>query len=207
MVLDTKGVVFGERPSIESNSLMIIEQLPGMVEINDVTDHLKFGYWPSYNVPYGENIYDNSNITNTMKSKPERKMESYNEYNSCSRANIMRRDQNKVTDIESMKEFMQYNDYLNDPFSSKDPTQSIAARGDLRTGRKMCFGAFDTKLGSVKELKENVTKTIYLYSGATKQVTLLDFKSEACNGVRHEGIPDVPDYQWVTFANKYNFEE
>ena len=208
MVLDTKGVKFGQYPQINSSSLMIIEQMPGMIEINDVTDHLKFGYWPSYNVPFGKNISENANITNTIKSKPDRKMEIYSEYNSCSRANIMRRDQNKVTDIESMKDFMQYNDYKNDPFSNGEPTESVSARGDVREKNPICYGAFDTKLGSVKELKENKTKTIYLYSGATKQVKpLLNFNSEGCKNVKHIGIPDEPNNDWVTFNNKFNFEE
>ena len=207
MVLDTKGVEFGQYPQINSSSLMIIEQMPGMIEINDVTDHLKFGYWPSYNVPFGKNISKNANITNTIKSKPDRKMEIYSEYNSCSRANIMRRDQNKVIDIESMKDFMQYNDYKNDPFSNGEPTESVAARGDVRD-RPICYGAFDTKLGSVKELKENKTKNIYLYSGATKQVKpILNFNSEGCKNVKHIGIPDEPNNDWVTFNNKFNFEE
>ena len=208
MVLDTKNIVFGQYPQIQSNSLMILEQMPGMIEINDVTDHLKFGYWPSYNVPYGKNISKYANITDTIKSKPERKMEIYSEYNSCCRANIMRRDQNKVVDIETMKYFMQYNDYKNDPFSNGDPTESIAARGDVRETNPSCYGAFDTKLGSVKELKENKTKNIYLYSGATKQVKpILNFNSEACKNVKHIGIPDEPNNDWVTFNNKFNFEE
>ena len=207
MVLDTKGVEFGSYPKIAINSLMIIEQMPELVEINDVTDHLKFGYWPSYNVPYGKNISKNANITDTIKSQPKREMEMYSEYDSCSRANIMRRDHNKVTDIESMKDFIQYNDYLNDPFSKGEPTESIAARGDLRE-KPSCFGAFDSKLGSVKDFKENTNKTIYLYSGATKQVTpYLNFNSTGCNGVSHIGIPDEPNYPWVTFNNKFNFDE
>ena len=208
MVLDTKGVEFGNYTKIEDNSLMIIEQMPGMVEINDVTDYLKFGYWPSYNVPFGKNISKNANITETIKSNPKRKMELYSEYDSCSRAKIMRRDQNNVTDIESMKYFMQYNDYKNDPFSDKKPTESIAARGDIREENPGCFGAYDTKLGSVKELKENKIKTIYLYSGATKQVTpYLNFKSKGCEKISHEGIPDEPDFSWTTFNNNFNFNE
>ena len=51
-------------------------------------------------------------------------MEIYSEYNSCCRANIMRRDQNKVIDIESMKDFMQYNDYKNDTFSNGETTKN-----------------------------------------------------------------------------------
>ena len=181
--------------------------MPGMVEINDVTDHLKFGYWPSYNVPFGKNISEYSNVTNAIKSHPERKMEIYSEYNSCSRAKIMRREHNKVSDIDSMKYFMQFNDYLNDPFSQGIPTESIAARGDILK-RPQCFGAFDTKLGSVEQIKKDKKKEIYLYSGATKQVTeKLDFKSGACGKVSSIGIQPQPNFDWIIFNNKFNFDE
>ena len=208
MILNTKGIKFENYTKIEENSFMIIEQMPGFIEANDVTDHLKFGYWPSYNVPYSKNVSDYANISNTINSKPDRNMNYYMDYNTCSRANIMRRDQHNITDIESMKKFMQYNDYLNDPFSNGIPTESIAARGDLKKEKPTCYGAFDTKLGSVKELKENSKKIIYLYSGATMSVEpLLDFNSEACKNVKHEGIPDKPRNPWITFNNKFNFDE
>jgi len=208
MILDTKLVEFGKYPQIPQESLMIIEQMPGMVEVNDVTDHLKFGYWPSYNVPFGKNISEYANITNTIKSRPERKMEIYSEYNSCSRAKIMRREQNKVTDIESMKYFMQFNDYLHDPFSNGIPTETIAARGDVDKENPQCMGAFDTKLGSVEDLKKNETKNIYLYSGATKQVTQkLDFESGSCKNISSKGIQPQPNFDWIIFNNKFNFDE
>ena len=208
MILDTKKIELGNYTKINENSLMIIEQLPGFLEINDVTDHLKFGYWPSYNVPYGKNISKYSNITDTINSKPERNMNVYNEYNSCSRAKIMRRDQNKINDIKSFQKFMQYNDYKNDPFSNGNPGESIASRYDLRQNRSICYGAFDTKLSSVKEIKESSKKTIYLYSGATRQVEPpFNFNSGACVNVSHLGIPDEPNNDWITFNNKYNFEE
>ena len=207
IILDTKNIEFGNYTKIKENVLMIVEQLPGFLEVNDVSDHLKFGYWPSYNVPYGKMVSNYSNITNTINSKPEREMKLYNEYNSCSRANIMRRDQSKINDIESMKNFMQYNDYINDPFSNGNPGESIASRYDLREARKICYGAFDTKLGSVREIKASEKKTIHLYSGATKQVTPLNFNTEACVNVSHVGIPDEPNNPWVTFNNKFNFDE
>ena len=208
MILDTKGIEFGNYTKIKENVMMIVEQLPGFLEVNDVSDHLKFGYWPSYNVPYGKDVSKYSNITETINSKPEREMKLYSEYNSCSRANIMRRDQNKINDIESMKNFMQYNDYLNDPFSNGNPGEAIASRYDLREKKPTCYGAFDTKLGSVKEIKESGTKNIHLYSGATKQVKpLLNFNSEACKDVKHIGIPDEPNNPWVIFNNKFNFYE
>ena len=208
MILDTKKIEFGNYTKIGENVLMIIEQIPGYLEINDVSDHLKFGYWPSYNVPYGKNVSKRSNIEQTIKSKPERNMKLYNEYNSCSRANIMRRDHNKIIDIDTFKQFMQYNNYSTDPFSEGNPGESIASRYDLRKERPTCYGAFDTKLSSVKEIKKSPQKTIYLYSGATKQVEpLFSFNSNACINVTHLGIPDVPNNDWITFNNKYNFDE
>lgn len=208
MILDTKKIEFGNYTKIQENALMIIEQIPGFLEVNDVTDHLKFGYWPSYNVPYGKNISKYSNITATINSKPEREMSLYSMYDTCSRANIMRRDHNKINDIESMKDFMQYNDYLNDPFSHGQPGESIASRYDLREKNPICYGAFDTKLSSVKEVKEKGKKTIYLYSGATRKVQpYMNFNSKSCENVSHIGIPDEPNNPWITFNNKFNFDE
>ena len=209
MVLDTKKIEFGNYTKIDENALMIIETMPGLVEANDVTNHLKFGYWPSYNVPYSKNISDNANVTNTINSKPERNMKFYSEYNSCSRAKIMRRDHNKIHDIETMKNFMQYNDYLNDPFSDGEPGESIAARYDLRKGNEsICYGAYDVKLSSVQEMKQSENKTIYLFAGPTRQVDPpMNFNSDACQGVKHEGIPDEPNNDWIIYINRFNFDE
>ena len=208
MVLDTKKIEIGNITKIPDNSLMIIEQMPGLIEANDVTNHLKFGYWPSYNVPYSKNISDYANVTNTINSKPERNMKLYSQYNTCSRAKIMRRDQNKIHDIESMKFFMHYNDYLNDPFSEGEPGESIASRYDLREKNARCYGAYDTKLSSVQEIKKSEKKPIYLYCGATKQVEpFFNFNCDACKNVKHEGIPDEPTFDWIIFNNKFNFDE
>jgi hypothetical protein len=208
MVLDTKKIEIGNITKIPDNSLMIIEQMPGFIEANDVTNHLKFGYWPSYNVPYSKNISDYANVTNTINSKPERNMKLYSQYNSCSRAKIMRRDQNNIHDIESMKYFMHYNDYKNDPFSEGEPGESIAARYDLREKNARCYGAYDTKLSSVQEIKKSEKKSIYLYCGATRQVEPpFNFNCDACKNVKHEGIPDEPNFDWVVFNNKFNFDE
>jgi len=74
MVLNTKGIKLGEHTKIEENSFMIVEQMPGFIEANDVTDHLKFGYWPSYNIPYSKNVNKYAEIENTINKRPERNM-------------------------------------------------------------------------------------------------------------------------------------
>ena len=60
------------------------------------------GYWPSYNVPFFEEIYNRSgyNDVYTLKS---------NQYQMAARAKIFRRDANKVNDLKSMKSLLRSN--------------------------------------------------------------------------------------------------
>lgn len=62
------------------------------------------GYWPSYNVPFHENIYNLSGYTEYVK-----KYGLDFSYEMAPRAKIFRRDQGKVTDMETMKHIMRYN--------------------------------------------------------------------------------------------------
>ena len=113
-----------------------------------------------------------------------------------------------MNSLEDFKKIMRYNHYKEDPYSKGNAAWTIASRYDLRKEAPLCYGAFDTKLSSVKEIKQSPKKTIYLYSGATKQVEpLFSFNSDACINVTHIGIPDTPNNDWVTFNNKYNFDE
>lgn len=62
------------------------------------------GYWPSYNIPFHEKIYNLSGYAAYV--------EKYGmdfSYELAPRAKIFRRDQGKVTSLESMKYIMRYN--------------------------------------------------------------------------------------------------
>lgn len=70
------------------------------------------GYWPSYNVPFFEEIYNKSGYPDVVaKQGPDVS------YQLAPRAKIFRRDQGKVTDMESMKKIMRYNGMIYLPFS------------------------------------------------------------------------------------------
>ena len=56
MILDL-NLIDLKKKIIPKKSLMIIEQIPGETVVNDVTDVLKKGYWPSYNIPYSDYLY------------------------------------------------------------------------------------------------------------------------------------------------------
>lgn len=65
------------------------------------------GYWPSYNIPFHENIYILSGYGKMWK-------EFGNEfsYDLCPRAKIFRRDQANVKDLDSLKYIMRFNSVL-----------------------------------------------------------------------------------------------
>lgn len=66
--------------------------------------HSKSGYWPSYNIPFHEKIYNWSGYPLLVQ-----KLGLDYSYDLAPRAKIFRRDQGKVTDVASMKYIMRYN--------------------------------------------------------------------------------------------------
>ncbi|CAH8829392.1 unnamed protein product [Trichobilharzia szidati] len=127
MVFDAK------RWPADKGSLMIAEQLPGIVESLDVTNILKSQtYWASYNLPYIRDIYVMSGTEDMAK-----KYGPWFVHNMTARANIFRRDHHKVVDFPSMMKIMRYNDFTHDPLSlcpCKPPFTSnnaISSRNEL----------------------------------------------------------------------------
>ena len=102
MVIDLNKIKLNN--SVDDGALWVTEQIPGLVVFEDQTNILRAGYWPSYNVPFYEQIYNLSGYPDAVKRfGPE-----YS-YPLAPRAKIFRRDQTKVVDMDSMKEIMRYN--------------------------------------------------------------------------------------------------
>ncbi len=194
-----------ENKTIDEGALYISEQLPGFIGVKDVTDHLKKGYWPSYNTPYIKEVQVLSGVIDIIKERPEL-YDDY-DYSGCARANIFRRDHSKVTDVESYKKMMRYNDFENDPLSKKNPGNVIAYRGDLEVNAT-CFGATDVKFSSIKDIKKNGPKKIYLTSGPTyDQHEPFDWSNTTCyisNPLRFTtyGQVDKYDFPWVEYETE-----
>lgn len=58
MIIDLK--LFTPKEELKEGLLWVIEQIPGLVVGEDLTNILKQGYWSSYNVPYFKTIYEKS---------------------------------------------------------------------------------------------------------------------------------------------------
>uniref|UniRef100_A0A671MAB9 Phospholipase B-like n=1 Tax=Sinocyclocheilus anshuiensis TaxID=1608454 RepID=A0A671MAB9_9TELE len=117
MVVDLKRVSLGKQ--IEDWSLTVVEQIPGLVLYSDQSQALRHGYWASYNIPFHSDIYRMSGYGVMWK-----KYGGDFSYDLCPRAKIFRRDQGKVTNLDTLKYIMRYNGEK-DPYSKKHPCKSI----------------------------------------------------------------------------------
>ena len=197
MILDLKLIDIFKK-EISDEALYIIEQLPGFFGVEDVTNYLRKGYWPSYNIPFLMKVREIAGVLDILEERPEL-YDSY-DYTGCPRANIFRRDQDSVKDINSFRHLLRYNDFQNDPLSKGNPHYVIAYRGDLDTSHS-CFGATDLKFSSIKDIKTNGIKKIYLINGPSNdQQEIFDWTTTTCK----ESNP----LRFTTYGqvNKYNFD-
>ncbi|XP_072044453.1 phospholipase B-like 1 [Amphiura filiformis] len=163
MIIDRKRI----SKEIENNALWVIEQIPGFVQSGDQTPILRAGYWPSYNIPFYEDIY-NMSAYPEMKKKRGQQLS----YQLASRAEIFRRDQSTVVDMDSYKNILRFNNYKNDPYSYREPCNTICCRGDLRDPPS-AGGCYDTK---VTNLGMSAKMMSYAISGPTQSSNLPAFE-------------------------------
>ncbi|CAK6443646.1 unnamed protein product [Pipistrellus nathusii] len=188
MVLDLKKVKLGH--SLDTGTLYIVEQIPSYVEYSEQTDVLRKGYWPSYNIPFHENIYNWSGYPWLVQ-----KLGMDYSYDLAPRAKIFRRDQGKVTDMASMKYIMRYNNYKKDPYSKGDPCNTICCREDLNSFQPSPGGCYDTKVADVFLALEY---TAHAISGPTVQGGLPVFHWNKFNKTLHEGMPEAYNFDFIT---------
>ncbi|XP_006084330.1 phospholipase B-like 1 isoform X1 [Myotis lucifugus] len=188
MVLDLKKVKL--RHSLDAGTLYVVEQIPSYVEYSEQTDVLRKGYWPSYNVPFHEKIYNWSGYPLLVQ-----KLGLDYSYDLAPRAKIFRRDQGTVTDMASMKYIMRYNNYEKDPYSKGDPCNTICCREDLNPFDPSPGGCYDTK---VADMYLALEYTAHAISGPTVQGGLPVFHWKRFNKTLHEGMPEAYNFDFIT---------
>ena len=184
---------------LENDTLWVVEEGPGIVVGGDQTDALRLGYWASFNVPFYNSVYEHMGYPSMVK-----KFGNYFTHDLCPRAQIFRRDQGKVTDIDGLKKIMRYNDYQNDPYSidttgNPNPMYAICSRGDLKSKGASPGGCYDTKVTSynygAKELKAQAI------NGPTSKYSSGNLPPFSFTGefekYGHEGLPLKYDFDFV----------
>ncbi|XP_067299089.1 putative phospholipase B-like 2 isoform X2 [Pseudorasbora parva] len=200
MVVDYKLFVPGQEQA-KPGLFTVLEQIPGMIVSADRTEELfKTGYWASYNIPYFEEVFNASGCQELVQ-----KYGSWFSFSESPRAQIFRRNQTLVTDIESMLRLMRYNNYKEDPLSrcdACDPAQNgenaISARSDLNPANgSYPFGALKqrphggtdmkmTSFGLFQQLE------LWAVSGPTwDQTPVFQWSRSPYSELLHMGHPDL----------------
>lgn len=204
MILDMNKISL-KKKSIPDKSLMIIEQIPGETETNDVTDYLRKGYWPSYNLPFSDYFFEKCGLLDRLENNS--KLIYDLDYNECSRAQIYRRDQGKIKTNDDFGKMLRYNDFQNDNLSFNQAYLTIAARYDLDPNKTYCYGATDVKYVSIKELFEGKS-LIHIISGPSNdQLPTFSWSNATCKPYgapnnSFEGLIDVWDKDWVEYKTQ-----
>lgn len=188
MVIDLKKIHLGQ--NVEDNALWVVEQIPGLVEGADQSAILRAGYWPSYNVPFYEEIYARSGYPEFVK-----KHGLDFSYQLAPRAKIFRRDQATVKDLKSFQHILRYNDYTHDSYSEENPCNTICCRGDLDSRSPKSSGCYDTK---VADFKMALSLQSLAINGPTLGDNLTPFSwSGPFANTSHIGLPDKYKFGWV----------
>lgn len=193
MVIDLKKIHL--KSAIEDGALWVVEQIPSLVEAGDMTPILRTGYWPSYNVPYFEKVYNMSGYPEVVA-----KMGTDFSYQLAPRAKIFRRDEGKVVDLDTMKHIMRYNDFKNDPYSEGNSCNTICCRGDLRDADPKPSGCYDTK---VSDYKMALNFEADIINGPTRGTGLPPFSWTSEFNQTHMGLPTTYDFDFLRTSPKF----
>ena len=222
MCVDMK--LFTPGKEIVSDTLWVAEQLPGSVTMGDQSKILREQkYWASYNRPFYQKVRELSGV-----AALEGKYGSYYSYTNYSRAQIFQRDHSKVTNLETLKTLMRYNDYEHDEYSlipyckgatgdvcnpKYGPSLSIAARHDLAApGDKTnygelytlftpaCRGATDAKITSWSMLQNKTLTGVIIAGPTTDKQPPFEWSAAVCNGEasHHHGHVARFSFDWQT---------
>eukprot|EP01132_Coremiostelium_polycephalum_P001555 gene1555-1973_t len=185
---------------VKDGTLYVLEQIPGYIEFEDVTPILRAGYWPSYNVPYFEKIYNMSGFNNTAQYG------NWFNYDSTPRAQIFRRDANQVYTMSDFQSIMRYNDWQNDPLSLGNAGNQISSRFDLVTKNdpnnqflnKDAFGGIDSKVASYSLVHKLL---VLAQSGPSHDYEPPFNWNDNAWKYTHIGMPDKWNFGWMIFKD------
>ncbi|XP_039094570.1 putative phospholipase B-like 2 [Hyaena hyaena] len=200
MIVDYKAFVPGG-PSPRRRVLTVLEQIPGMVVVADKTSELyEKTYWASYNIPYFERVFNASGMQALVAQYGD-----WFSYDGSPRAQIFRRNQSLVRDLDSMIRLMRYNDFLHDPLSlckacrpQANAENAISARSDLNPAngsypfqalQQRSHGGIDVKVTSMARAKDF---RLVAASGPTwDQLPPFQWSTSPFSGLLHMGQPDL----------------
>jgi len=195
MVVDYN--LFKPGQPLKNGTLWVIEQVPGISHVEDVTSKLQSqGFWASENRAEFKEVRDAIGATEAEELHGDLFSADKNP-----RAHIFTATAPKVTTLDDMRKEMQRNRWPHevDGGIGNAPDHAIAARGDLDKENPDPNGGVDSKVTNFCLAKRLQCDTI---SGPTHD-TQKPFKWTDANGKElfpsapHDGLPDLWNFGWV----------
>lgn len=210
------------RPTLQNNTLWVLETMPGAVYQQDVSAILQEqGHWASYNRPFFAPVYtamgyaalnQTYGVDNPTNPSEGPYLFGYSRY---FRALIFDREQKNISSLYDMQRVMSLNKWQTDPLSRNNSGFAISSRFDLSTYDPIpslgffyhgAWGAYDVKITSSSwnqgvNAAANHTMRVSTHSGPTswdqKPFSWLD--PEWTNYASHIGLPETYDFPFLQF--------
>ena len=172
----------------------ILEQIPGYIEVKDMTDHLfKEGFWASYNRPF----FDETSRRAGYTDMAELYGNTYS-YNKNPRAKLILSRINEIKDLNDMKKLMQNNrDISSSNFMNTiSPRYDLSSRMDLRKPS----GGIDSKIVNLELVHQGKVNAI---SGPSREDGAPEFDWSLWPHEPHHGLPDIWNFDWIMFDENF----
>jgi len=214
MVVDRNKFTPGQ--PLQDGTLWISESMPGHTRRADVTDVLRQqGFWPSYNIPYFQDIWKVGGWGTMQKLHPE-EADKYS-YTQDMRAQMFQRaySQGELDQLESLMKVIRYN-RPQDPLAAGDACNGISSRCDLNPHQEEsydCFGAVDAKIASWSPDADDlsfiaVASPSHEFSEDQPfSWSLQDPTIDSCKPEHHQGHPETFNFSWHRLPSIWAEEE
>eukprot|EP00927_Polykrikos_kofoidii_P059847 TRINITY_DN5496_c0_g1_i1.p1 TRINITY_DN5496_c0_g1~~TRINITY_DN5496_c0_g1_i1.p1 ORF type:complete len:686 (-),score=96.34 TRINITY_DN5496_c0_g1_i1:49-2106(-) len=199
MVVDYNKFTLGD--PLRDGALFVIEQVPGMSHVEDMTVRLRTdGYWASENRAWFKDVRDSIGETDAEDLHGDLFSADRNP-----RARIFKATAPQVASLADMRNEMQRNRWPHEEGGEvfgNEPEHAIAARGDLDQSNPNPNGAVDSKVTNACLAQRLSCDAI---SGPTHD-SQHPFRWTDAKGrqlfpdVSHDGEPDVWNFDWVRMA-------
>ncbi|KAH0786051.1 Laminin A family protein [Histomonas meleagridis] len=205
VIVDSKKFKPGEKPT--KDLIWVTETMPGIAIKRDMTElFVEQGYWPSFNTPYFEEIFNIAGYPEQMKAHNET-WDQYSYYN-CSRYLIFKREAKKIQNYEDFKKVLRYNKYKTDEYGHNDPAQQILARYDLRPddckyGKRSAYGGLDTKTTTALTMLNNLEFDA-IGSPQYEDNPVWEFGVGEWSNMKYDGLPKVWNFSWQKFHTSFS---
>jgi hypothetical protein len=195
MIVDYNKFTPGQ--PLQDGTLVVVEQVPGLSHVEDVTKTLQErGFWSSQNRAAFKDIRDSMGATDAEQLHGDVFSADKNP-----RAHIFAATATHVESIADMRDEMRRNKWPNeiDGGSGNTPDHAIAARGDLDRESPSPNGGVDSKVTNRCLARLLQCDAISGPSAATQKPFrwLSDSGRELYPGTPHDGMPDVWNFDWV----------